>query len=350
MDSIVEKTLEKGVIDGIYPGAVLLAAVSDKVIFHYSVGFSQIIPYPIRMRKDTIFDLASLTKPLATTLVIMKLVSNGIVDLDTHISDIIKVPVDKQHITIRMLLSHSSGLPAWRPYYLRLINYPVRLRKDIVINWILKETLLFSPGEGALYSDLGFILLEAIINKVIKGDIKSFLAQLYSDLFLDRTFLGYFHKKTKKEEFAATEFCEWRKRIIQAEVHDENAFALGGYSGHAGLFSTAKDIFVICNNLLKNYSGKVHLFKVNIIKEFFKKHNKRWALGWDTPTYLSSSGSFFSENSIGHLGFTGTSIWIDLHRNITIILLTNRIHPSRKNEKIKSFRSLIHDLIMQKIC
>jgi len=351
MSSKIKALLQKGIDEGVYLGAVLLVAISGRVIEYCSAGYSQLVPYPVSMKRETIFDLASLTKPLATTLAIMRLVDEGIIGLDTHISEILPMPQDKRKITLRMLLSHSSGLPAWRPYYLRLTNYPMILRKDIVRQWILKEKLIFSPGKSELYSDLGFMILEWLIKNIADIEMRDFLIKLYAPLNLSKTFLAYPGHKLKREEFAATEFCLWRKRIIQGEVHDENAFSIGGYSGHAGLFGTAIDVFVISDMLLGHYSGsREDIFKRTTVEEFFSRQNKRWTLGWDTPAEnYSSSGSLFSKNSIGHLGFTGTSIWMDLQREIVIIFLTNRIYPTRKNEKIRQFRPLIHDRIMREI-
>lgn len=347
----IESLLQRGIDKRVYPGAVILVAVSGVVIKYCTAGYCQLIPYPVLMKNNSIFDLASMTKPLATTLSIMKLVSDGLIDLDTPISDILPVPRDKRRITLRMLLSHSSGLPAWKPYYLRLTEYPRIFRKDIIRKWILKEELVFSPGKDNLYSDLGFILLEWIIESIKGLEMRDFLTGLYNLLNLERTFLAHPEYKLKRQEFAATEFCLWRNRLIQGEVHDENAFSVGGYSGHAGLFSTANDIFVITKILLEHYYGKREdIFKKVIVEEFFRKQNKRWALGWDTPTRDNSScGGLFSENSIGHLGFTGTSIWVDLQKDIVIIFLTNRICPTRKNEKIKQFRPLIHNTIMKEL-
>jgi len=168
-------------------------------------------------------------------------------------------------------------------------------------------------------------------------------------MYLDNTCEDNGHKK---KLCAATENCPWRGEVIQGHVHDENAYALGGYSGHAGLFGTAQDILILINELIKVYHGnRTELLNAEIVRAFFTRQDivsgSTWALGWDTPsTKDSSSGNCFSLNSIGHLGFTGTSVWIDLERHITVIFLTNRIHPDRTNEKIRIFRPKIHDLVM----
>jgi len=182
--------------------------------------------------------------------------------------------------------------------------------------------------------------------------MRDFLMDLYAPLNLNKAFLSYPEHKIKRDEFAATGFCSWRKRIIQGEVHDENAYATGGFSGHAGLFGDARSVYSITKMLLDHWRGKrSDFFEPDTVREFFRVQkivqDSTWALGWDTPSDDgSSSGRYFSKQSVGHSGFTGVSIWMDLQRAIIVILLTNRIHPSRDNQKIRSFRPIIHDLIM----
>ena len=155
--------------------------------------------------------------------------------------------------------------------------------------------------------------------------------------------------------FAATEQCPWRKRVILGEVHDENAYAMGGYSGHAGLFGTAEDVYTLVDMIRGHFLGARHDYlKSETLKEFFRRQRivpeSTWALGWDTPSDEgSSAGSYFSSRSFGHLGFTGTSVWMDLEKDVIVILLTNRIHPSRENEKIRTFRPQLHNLVMEKL-
>jgi CubicO group peptidase (beta-lactamase class C family) len=151
---------------------------------------------------------------------------------------------------------------------------------------------------------------------------------------------------------AATEDCPWRHKILEGEVHDDNAYVVGGVAGHAGLFGTARDIFGLLQHLLDTYTGKVasKVFQRETVQTFFEcqQDQGRFALGFDTPTGLeSSSGRYFSDHSVGHLGFTGTSFWMDLEEEVIVILLTNRVHPSRANEKIKDFRPMLHDTVME---
>jgi CubicO group peptidase (beta-lactamase class C family) len=406
----IKKLIERGVEEGVYPGAVLLVAEGGKVIFCEAVGNGSLAPEKIPMKKDTIFDLASLTKPLATTLVLMKLVEKGRIQLDRKIGHLLPDASlgSKRDLTPRLLLSHSAGLADWKPFYERLIEYPMRDRKKMVRQWIIDEPFAYEPGKGNIYSDLGFMLLEWIIEENTTENLAQVVQKhFYGPLGLKRTMfvsvpecplqqpgrqqgstpsprpspsrergtadrcepsfaagqegdipggvlkasaIGY-----AREEFAATEECPWRKRVLQGEVHDDNAWALGGCSGHAGLFGTAEEIHTIVNVLREHFIGKrSDCFKAETVKEFFRRQNivegSDWALGWDTRAIEgSSAGMFFSRDSVGHTGFTGTSIWMDLKKDVIAIFLSNRIHPKRDNDKIKQFRPVIHDAIMEEL-
>ena len=358
MTNKITEFLKKGLKEKVYPGAVLLVAQGQDIVFFHNVGYRALIPKPLPMEKETIFDLASLTKPLATTLAIMKLVDEDLLDLDITISSIIS-PFpwkDKADLSPRLLLNHCTGLLDWKPFYLELTKYPTEERKPILRRLIMEEPLKNEPKKVSLYSDLGFMLLEWIIEIITSQDISSFLnTNFYHPLGLKTLYLDNITADAayKKDSCAATEDCPWRGEIMQGHVHDENAYALGGYSGHAGLFGTAPDIFTLTNKLVKIYHGDSSgLLKTETVRKFFSRQGivqeSTCALGWDTPSEKnSSSGNYFSSNSVGHTGFTGTSIWIDLKKDITVIFLTNRIHPSRSNEKIKDFRPMLHNLIMQ---
>ena len=358
MPDKIKDLLVRGLEEEVYPGAVLLVAGGEDIVFFHNVGNRALFPKPLPMEKETIFDLASLTKPLGTTLAIMKLVDEGLLDLDKAISSLIR-PFpwkDKANLTPRLVLNHSAGLPDWKPFYLELIEYPLEERKPVLRRLIMEEPLHGEPETVSLYSDLGFMLLEWVIEIVTAKDLSSFLnSKFYHPLRLKNLYLDQIttDPPQKKELFAATEYCPWRKKIIQGHVHDENAYALGGYSGHAGLFGTALDIFTLTTALIKIYHGdSAGPLKTKTVRTFFSRQEiapgSSWALGWDTPSEQnSSSGNCFSPGSVGHTGFTGTSVWIDLQKNITVLFLTNRVHPSRSNEKIKDFRPRLHNLIMQ---
>ena len=354
----INDLLLEGVKTNVYPGAVLLIAQRGEILFLRAAGvLSTVSPQKVT-RENSIFDLASLTKPFATTLAIMGLVDRGVIHLDQRLEEILSdsVPDDKRNITIRLLLCHSSGLPDWRPYYTELVQYDPGERKDVLRRWILKEPLEYSPGMGAKYSDLGFMLLEWIIEKCSGMKMDELLMErYYRPLGLDRTFLFKKSHPVNADEIAATEECAWRKKIIHGEVHDENAYVLGGYSGHAGLFGCAEDIFSLLNMLREhNYFERQDFFRPETVQQFFMRQNifkdSTWALGWDTPSPEgSSSGKYFSSRSIGHLGFTGTSVWMDLERDITVIFFSNRVHRTRRNTKIKLFRPKLHNRILESI-
>ncbi len=354
------RCLEEGLEEKVYPGAVLIVARDSEVVFFHNVGNRSLIPKLLPIEKDTIFDLASLTKPLATTLAAMKLVDDALLDLDAPISSLIQ-PFpwqDKAEITPRLLLNHSSGLADWKPYYLELIKLPGEQRRPTIRRLIMEEPLSSEPQSVSLYSDLGFMLLEWIIEIASGQDFSSFLnTSLYRPLALKTLYLDTLaHGLTHSgDSYAATEDCPWRKEILQGRVHDENAYALGGHSGHAGLFGTAFDVFTLTNMVLSAYHGDgTALIKREIARTFLSRQglvpNSTWALGWDTPSDRgSSSGNYFSSSSVGHTGFTGTSVWIDLERRVTVVFLTNRVHPSRSNARIKGFRPELHNLIMREL-
>ena len=351
--------IKKGAEDGVYPGAVLLIARGGKIVFFRETGYLSLIPEHVPMKKDTIFDLASLTKVLATTLAVMRLVDQERVGLDQPLSEIIRSPLkDKGGLTPRLILNHSGGFAAWKPFYPDLVKIEQKKRKNFLRELIIDEPPAYRPGEASIYSDLGFMLLEWIIEEASGMQLDPFMKiDFYKPLSLKRTFLsnGSIPPQFKKDEIAPTEDCPWRKRILQGEVHDENAYALGGHSGHSGLFGDAEDILSIIDMLRGHYRGERHDYlKPEIVREFFRRQDivkeSSWALGWDTPSATnSSSGEYFSIHSAGHLGFTGSSLWMDLDRDITVIFLTNRVHPTRDNQRIKAFRPALHDLIMREI-
>ena len=244
----IAELLNEGVKTGVYPGAVLLIALGGQILFLKAAGIlSTVSPRP-EAKIDSIYDLASLTKPLAATLAVMGLVDRSIISLDAKLGEILpdSVPRDKRDISVRLLLCHSSGFPDWKPYYSELIKYNPDDRKNIVRQWILKEPLEYHPGKNSKYSDLGFMLLEWIIEVSSGMKMAELVAEYYfKTLGLKRTFLMEKMAPFSLNEIAATEECPWRKRIVHGEVHDENAYAMGGYSGHAGLFGCAEEVFIL---------------------------------------------------------------------------------------------------------
>ena len=357
--SAVRQLMIEGAREGVYPGAVLLVARKNEIVFFEKTGHRALLPTPLAMKNDTPFDLASLTKPLATTLSIMKLFDEGAVHPDQSLGDLLRIslPTDKAHITLRFLLSHCAGFPDWMPFYRDLMREEPRKRKTLLREKLLQITLAYPPGKNVVYSDLGYMMLEWIIEKVSGVSLPRFVdAHFLMPLSLDKAlFFDKIHQQRERSEFAATENCPWRKRIIQGEVHDENAWVLGGYSGHAGLFGTAAGVYGLAKLLNQHYQGlREDYFQPKTVRIFFERQSlvsgSTWALGWDTPSSTgSSAGRHFSSGSIGHLGFTGTSLWMDLYHDVIVVFLTNRIHPSRENTAIRAFRPRLHNLIMKQL-
>jgi CubicO group peptidase (beta-lactamase class C family) len=354
----IDKAMLSAIENGVFPGASLLVSFNHQTVYAKSFGVTRLQDGK-NINNATIFDLASLTKPLATSIAIMHLVQAEKLFLNQPLLEIFSETdqKDKIAITIQHLLCHNSGLPAHRPYYETLIHEQPHKRKHLLLKKILNEPLIYPIEQKTVYSDLGFMLLDAVIQKVSGYRLDDYIQKnIYQPLGIEKLFfidlLKEHHWPT--DAFAATEHCPWRKKTIIAEVHDDNAYAVGGICGHAGLFGTIHDVYQILDQLLAIYNG--HAAKQNIVHRKWVQRfltvpeNAQRALGFDVPTPpQSSSGQFFSENSVGHLGFTGTSFWVDLDRSIIIILLSNRVHPNRNNNKIRAFRPIIHDMIMQSI-
>jgi CubicO group peptidase (beta-lactamase class C family) len=358
--SKINSLMVAGIEEKIFPGAVLLVGRGEEVLLQQAFGYAALVPEKQPLRTDTIFDLASLTKPLATTLGIMALIKKGALSLDQPLKDWGEGSkgFDSSGITLRDLLAHSAGFQAYQPYYLKLFH-EAGDKKAILREWVKQDPLVYPPGSQTLYSDLGFILLEWLFEKTAGEGLDAWIRNtIYTPLGLNQ--MGFRPiapgGMANPESYAATEDCPWRKKVLRGEVHDENAYVVGGVSGQAGLFGTASEIFQLVRVLKRAYDhpGDPSLFEGELIRTFWERQSRPQgttrALGFDTPLEAgSSAGRYFSRKSVGHLGFTGTSFWLDLERDLTVILLTNRVHPSRANEAIKSFRPLLHDLIFEEV-
>ncbi|HBT87067.1 serine hydrolase domain-containing protein [Desulfobacter sp.] len=354
----IDGAMANAMADGVFPGAVLLWAHRNHIIYHKAFGVTDIrFGEPVAL--DTVFDLASLTKPLATALAVADLISSGRLSLKTYLKDALPVAcgTGKAKITIDMLLRHRSGLPAHRPYF-KSLSLPVpgmaagkRLRQ-----MVLAEPLEYEPGSKEVYSDLGFILLAWVVEYMSGVRLDAFVndrifapLKIY-DLFFNPLCADWTRPVMNKASFvfAATSHCTWRGKMIVGEVEDENAWAAGGVEGHAGLFGTAVGVHHLCCEVLQALENKESkVINASVIRSFVDKNNGMMRpAGFDSPSEdTPSSGRFFSKRSIGHLGFTGTSFWIDPDNGLITVLLTNRVHPSRENIDIRKFRPRIHDLI-----
>ena len=371
----VDRALDKAIEKAEIPGAVVLARMprEGEVLEHLSTrGHAVLRPERLPMTRDTIFDLASLTKPMVTTASIMLLVKDGLIALDDPVAKFLPAFADreKESVTVRHLLTHSAGLKPWRAFHELLIQKERKTGERIVGTpegqaWILdrvvRSALVHEPGEAAVYGDLDFIALGAVVEAVSGATLDAFSAErIFSPLSMNDThFMPVPVDGAGAEDavpaalrrrIAATENCSWRDRILWGEVHDPNASAMGGVAGHAGLFSTADDVMTFAEALLAGWHGRSDLFPEPLVKEFCTRQHmpadSDWALGWDTPTEgVSSSGQHFSADSVGHLGFTGTSLWIDLEREAVVVMLTNRVHLVAKRSRF-DLRPKVHDFII----
>ena len=369
--SAVDVVLEEAVRDGTFPGVVVLVRQDGEVVYRKAHGYRSLEPERTPLSEETVFDLASLTKPLATTVALMRLVAEKKIRLDDRISRFFPNfgTCGKTTTTIRQLLSHSSGLPAWRPYYeelraqkqkvSRLATLGSQSARDFVYAQIQREKAEYEPGVRTLYSDLGFMLLGALIEDMSGASLDQYCwNKIYRPLglqamgFINIEMLRQKKYETATEMIAPTERCPWRKRILCGEVHDDNAYAMGGVAGHAGLFAPIDEVDRLVSTLVECHAGTHPFLPADVVRDFWTVNtavpDSTWACGWDTPSPQgSSAGEFFSSRSIGHLGFTGTSVWIDLERNSHIIMLGNRVHPRRENEKITAFRPILHNAVMK---
>lgn len=348
-----KQLMRQALDDGVFPGAVLLVSREGQRACHEAFGYRDLITRP-PMTIDTIFDLASLTKPLATALAVMMLVEEKHLDLAQHLGDALpafaKGP--KAAIKIENLLYHNAGLADYRPFYQQLGHLPFDKRQKALRKLLIDEPLLHPIGSRVLYSDIGFMILEWLVEHTGGKRLDRFVSEkVYQPLGLGNLFFVDLKASPPQAVFAATEQCAWRQKLLSGQVHDENAYVVGGIQGHAGLFGSAADVHRLLLELLAAYHGNHsrHLFSPNLVRVFFRRlANSDKALGFDAPSPAgSSAGRFFSANSVGHLGFTGTSFWMDLERSIIVILLSNRVHPTRDNEAIKAFRPKLHDAVME---
>ena len=371
----VERALDKAIEAAEMPGGVVLARMprdGELLEREWVRGLAVMRPERIPMSRETVFDLASLTKNIATTTAIMLLVDQGAIGLDDPVSKFLPAFVDrgKEGVTIRHLLTHSSGLKPWRGFHELLIQRERKTGERMlgtaegrawIVDRVLRSALVHAPGEAAVYGDLDFIALGALIEEVALQPLDAFCqARIFDPLGLEQT--RYLPlpvdgadapalREAARRRIAATENCPWRERILWGEVHDPNAFAMGGVAGHAGLFSTADDVMRFAQVFLDVWHERSDALPRALVREFSRRQklpeSSDWALGWDTPTAgTSSSGRHFSERSVGHLGFTGTSVWIDLEREAIVVMLANRLHLVAKRSRF-DLRPKIHDFIIE---
>jgi beta-N-acetylhexosaminidase len=346
--------LDKAVDQGAFPGGVLAVGLENQLGVH-PFGKLSAAPKAPAVIGNTIYDVASLTKPIVTTTAIMLLVQRGQLDLNTPVEAVLPEwtaaaqsddnPRWRERATVRMLLLHNSGLPAHRDFFQETTG------RHAVVARAMAEPLAREPGVKIEYSDLGFMLLGEMVERLTGRPLDLFAKkEIFDPLGMCDSLFN--PPRSLRTRIAPTEDdFAYRKRLLRGEVADENAWAMGGVAGHAGLFSTAGDIAVFAQMLLNGgiYTHR-RLLARSTIAEFSARQvigDTTRALGWDVPAPPSMAGRFFSQRSFGHLGFTGTSLWIDPARDLFIIFLTNRIHPSRTNDKIRQVRPALHDCVLR---
>ena len=368
--SAIQAALDRAVVNGVFPGAVLAVRQGDRPIARFCAGRLSIDPPGDSVLASTIYDLASLTKPLSTVTSLIMLTQSGQCRLDARFDEYFEECAESPigSATLRDLLTHQSGLPGWRGYYERLSpdgaipssREDRLLAKQKLLSLIRSENFVYERGTRSLYSDLGFMLLGLIVERTSGLSLNEFFSdciayQLGSpriqfvlseerQRFIDRV-------SEANGGVAPTEVDPWRGRLLCGEVHDQNAGAMGGEAGHAGLFGNVDAVMAITGEWLRAYHGQSAMLDRELVREFTRRQAKEgtssWALGWDTPSKPSSAGCRFSDQSFGHLGYTGTSMWVDPVQRLEVVLLSNRVHPSSRNEAIREFRPVIHDLVSQ---
>ena len=363
MGSLI-RAFQQAVQDKVFPGAVVLVRYRGAVVLHEAVGARGGAPADQPVHHASVYDLASLTKPLATATAVLCLVQDGQLQVNQsvqHWADELRGSPFAA-VTLQQLLSHSAGLPAWRPYYewLAPAGAPPRNNEErlhrvcALLQAVARESVEYQPGSRSLYSDVGFMLLGAIVERCAGMSLAAYCRQkIYEPAGVSSLgFVGCDEADTSWATGSAvvpTEWDAWRNRLLCGDVHDENAAALGGIAGHAGLFGTAHAVSQLSAVWLQAVHGRGGLLNADLAQRFTQRQHaipeSSWGLGWDTPSGLSSSGTRFSSRAFGHLGFTGTSLWIDPACELEVIILSNRVHPTRTNQTIAAFRPHIHDLI-----
>jgi CubicO group peptidase (beta-lactamase class C family) len=356
----VRKLCAAATDDGTVPGLVLLVAAGGQITFHDAFGARQLVPRKLPAFPDTLFDVASITKAVITSVLAMGEVAAGRLALEAPVVELLPEfeGADRARVSVRHLLSHSSGLPAHRPFWRQAAESPSERRAISLL--AAREPLEYEPGTRSVYSDLGFIVLGWLLERV-GGERLDVAARrlITAPLGLEST---TFMSLSEPEErarvlgdrsIAATQLCPERHRVLIGEVDDLNAMAMGGIAGHAGLFSTAAELSKIAAALCGAWRGDgAPLVDRDVLRTFWSPSGvpgSTWRLGWDGPAAASSqAGTRFSRAGVGHLGFTGCSLWIDPARGTWIVMLSNRVHPAvPKDDRFKRFRPALHDAIAE---
>lgn len=343
----IDRVLEEFLEQKAFPGGVLAVGHKGRLVYLKPFGRLSYDPDSAAVSTDTIYDLASLTKVIATTTMAMILVDQGLLDIDKPVQDFLPLfqGSGKEKVTVRDLLTHSSGMVAYGDLYKEIRG------KEAYVERIQAMDLEYEPGTKSVYSDYGTILLGEILERVAGQPMDEFVEErVFEPLGMVDT--GYLPADDLLERIAPTEDDPWRGYVVCGEVHDENTHAMGGVAPHAGLFGTAPDLARFLQMILNGGVFEHHrVVSREIVEEWTRDagiSDSDRALGWDTKSAEgSSAGNYFSPNSFGHTGFTGTSIWVDPERQLFVILLTNRVHPTRENKLHLQARPAVADAVVQ---
>jgi CubicO group peptidase (beta-lactamase class C family) len=338
--------LHQAIAERAFPAASVAITHKGKLVCLKALGRFAYEPDAPEVTAASIFDLASVSKVVATTTMAMILYQRGLLDLDLPLVSVVAEFAAEEprrdEVTLRMLLAHSSGLPAYEKLFLRART------KDELLSAAFATPLAANPGAKSEYSDIGFILLGVALERMAENPIDRFCQhEIFGALGMTRT---AFNPPVAWRSFIppTADDRSFRHRIIQGEVQDENASVMGGVAGHAGLFATGQDLAIFAHAMLQ---GGQPIIRRETLARFTRRESSpagtSRALGWDTPSSPSQSGKYFSPNSFGHLGYTGTSLWVDPERQLSVTLLTNRTWPDTSNQAIKQVRLNFHDAVIE---
>jgi CubicO group peptidase (beta-lactamase class C family) len=346
--ALMQQACNPASAERVFPGAVLAVTHGGALVALKAFGRFTYEASSPEVLDTTPFDLASVSKAVATTSMAMLLFEKGLLPLDAPVRQFLPEfatgDPKRECVTVRMLLAHSAGLPAWQDLYHRH-QKPLPLLQEVATT-----PLAYTPMSLSQYSDLGFILLGVILERLEGASLASFCQHAVFEPLGMRSALYNPPPELRAKIPPTMNDTVFRRRVIQGEVNDENASVLGGVAGHAGLFANAADLSVLAECLLHGgLAGRTRLFRESTVELFTARQSlprgTSRALGWDTPSQPSQSGRYFGPRSFGHLGHTGCSLWCDPARHLSITLLGNRTWPDRANERIKQFRPLLHDAV-----
>ncbi|HEV2642311.1 MAG TPA: serine hydrolase, partial [Candidatus Elarobacter sp.] len=346
LPTTLDSIINAAIADRTAPAVAVAVGRYGRLVYAHSYGrltYSDTMP---KVDEHTRFDMASLTKVVATTTAAMMLEEQGKRDIDRTVASYLPEfnAQDKQGITVRMLLTHRGGLEAFAALWQRFHGRAEYLQQ------INARPLAYTPGTKMVYSDWDYVLMQAIVERISGESLDTFTeTRIFAPLGMMET--GFLPDTVNRRHIAPTEVDSIRG-LVWGKVHDENANAIGGVSGHAGLFSTAHDVAIFTQMLLNGGTyGTVRLLRPETIARWtaIRDPGSSRTLGWDTPSGQSSAGRYFSPRSYGHTGFTGTSIWTDPERGVWVVLLTNRVYPTRANTKVGPLRRAVADAVQQAI-